>query len=213
MNKSHKKRKGISNINIELDIFKNGFEYICGIDEVGYGSLAGPVCIGCVLVKKCNLEKLLKMDIDDSKKLNKKQRKKLFRKIIENSFDWSICFVSNKIIDKINIKQATLLGAKTAIKLLNKSPDYILIDGINKIKYLRIPQRSIVKGDEKSIAIASASIVAKVLRDRFMIKLNKQFRRYKFNKNKGYGTRYHIEALEKYGKTTIHREKFIDSII
>lgn len=207
------KQRRLPNLEIEREKFSKGYRYICGIDEVGYGSLAGPVCVGCVVLENKSLTKWLKVGINDSKKLLSSRREKIFKWIIENAFDWSVCFVSHKIIDVYNIKKATIIGAKSAIKFLKIKPDFVLVDGKTRLKYLRIPQETIIKGDERSIAIASASIIAKVLRDKLMIKINRHYKNYGFSRNKGYGTRFHLEALRKYGQTSVHRVAFIDSIL
>ncbi len=196
------------NFKLEYEIFSAGYRYLAGIDEVGYGSLAGPVCVGCVVFENKNLSKWLKIGIKDSKKLSASKREKLFKWIIDNVLDWSVAFVSARVIDEINIKEATMLAAKNALKMLEVKPDFILIDGVNRIKYLRIPQKTIIKGDEKSITIASSSIVAKVLRDCLMLKIQRHYKNYGFARNKGYGTKFHLQALNKYGKLSLHRHSF-----
>ncbi|GIW21416.1 MAG: ribonuclease HII [Candidatus Sericytochromatia bacterium] len=188
-------------------------KYIAGIDEVGRGSLAGPVVSSCVILpnNKKILEKLSL--VDDSKKLNSKLREKLFYIIINNCLDYSITFINSKIIDEINILQATFLSMKKCINKLKIVPDIILLDGNKKIPDIGIEQKTIVKGDSKSISIASASIIAKVCRDKFMIKIANKYPKYFFQKNKGYGTKEHIEQIKKNGLSDIHRITFCKNII
>lgn len=209
----HYKQKTYPDFKIEKRIFRYGYHYIGGIDEVGYGSLAGPVCIGCVVLENKNLSKWLKAGINDSKKILAPKRQKIFKWIVKNALDWSVCFISHKIINAHNIKKATIIGAKNALRLLRIKPDFILVDGTNRLKYLRIPQATVIRGDEKSIAIAAASIVAKVLRDKLMKKIHRHYKKYDFSRNKGYGTKLHIKALQEYGQTPLHRTAFIDSIV
>ncbi len=183
-----------------LNLKKN--KIIAGIDEVGRGCLAGPVVSAAVILKTGFKIKNLK----DSKKLNFKQRAEVAEDIKNNSF-FSFGIASVKEIEKLNILKASLLSMKRAIMKLTKKPDLVLVDGIfapqvkNKCK-------TIIRGDEKIKCISAASILAKVYRDKIMIKMSKKFKNYHWDKNFGYGTKQHIIGLKKYGLTTIHRKNF-----
>ena len=176
---------------------------IAGVDEVGRGSLIGPVYAAAVILnKKINI-KILK----DSKSFKKKEREKLSKYIKKNSI-WAIAKASKDEIDKINILQASLLAMKRAIKKLKKKPSNILIDG-NKIpKIDNYKMIAIIKGDNKIPAISAASIIAKVARDKFIISLSKKNKGYHWDKNFGYGTKQHLRALKKLGITKHHRKSF-----
>ena len=181
---------------------RKNFKIIAGVDEVGRGCLAGPVVSAAVILKKGVLIKNLK----DSKKLTFEQRIEVSKDIKKNSF-FSIGVASVKEIEKLNILQASLLSMKRAILSLSRKPDLILVDGIfapqvfNKCK-------TVVKGDEKIKCISAASILAKVYRDKIMIKMSKKYKNYSWNKNFGYGTKQHILGLKKFGLTTMHRKNF-----
>lgn len=182
---------------------------IAGIDEAGRGPLAGPVVCACVIMPL--EEDLMLEEINDSKKLTEKKREKLFDLIIERALAYSIVEVDEKTIDEINILNATKLGMKKALDTVQIKPDIVLIDAV-KID-ADVPQDNIIKGDALSYNIASASILAKVHRDRLMVSLDKKYPQYGFAKHKGYGTKVHIEALKKYGKCEIHRDSFIKNFI
>lgn len=183
--------------------------YVCGIDEVGRGPLAGPVVAGAVILPKdCKI-----LYLNDSKKLSAKKREELYDVIMEQAVSVGIGYNSPERIDEINILNATYEAMREAVSKLSVKPDVLLNDavtipGINDIK-----QVPIIKGDAKSVSIAAASIVAKVTRDRLMVEYSKQYPEYGFESNKGYGTAEHIEALKKYGKTPIHRNSFIGHFI
>jgi len=211
------------NFKEEKKLIKIGFKVIAGLDEVGRGSLCGPVLAGAVFLhpslftNKNNKESLKEIyNIKDSKKLSSKKREYYFNLIKKSKLIfWATGKVSEKIIDKINISKATELAMKKAVKNLNlklkkqKLPqiDCLIIDGNIKID-LPIFQKSIIKADEKVISCAIASIVAKVTRDKIMENYNKIFPNYYFEKNKGYGTKEHFLAIEKYGPSPIHRHSF-----
>lgn len=178
---------------------------IAGIDEAGRGPLAGPVVCACVIMP-LDEDKLID-GINDSKKLTEKKREELYDKIIERAIAYSIVEVDERTIDRINILNATKLGMKRALDGLKVKPDIVLIDAVKLDTDL--PQDNIIKGDAKSYNIASASILAKVYRDRLMKKLSEKYPQYNFAKHKGYGTKEHIENLKKYGKCELHRETFI----
>ena len=178
-------------------------DLIAGVDEVGRGSLVGPVYAAAVILKK-NLDK---KKIKDSKKLTKRNREILEKYIKKNSY-WSIGSASLKEIEKLNILNASLLAMKRAIKKLNKKPSQVLIDG-NKIpKMKNYNLKCIVKGDEKIAEISAASIIAKVARDKLITKMSKKFTEYAWDKNAGYGTKLHLIAIRKFGITKHHRKTF-----
>ncbi|MEA1939523.1 MAG: ribonuclease HII [Candidatus Caldatribacteriota bacterium] len=182
---------------------KKGMTLISGLDEAGRGSLAGPV-VASAIVLPLNL---FIYNIKDSKKLTPKKRIKIYNKILEKAKDVGIGIVEPTIIDKINIARASFLAMKRAILNLKHKPEYLLVDGF-EIPQILIPQLALIKGEDKSISIAAASIVAKVFRDNLMIKYDEEFPHYNLKKNKGYGTKEHFQALRKYGATRIHRRSY-----
>lgn len=184
------------------------YEYICGIDEVGRGPLAGPV-VACavILPKDCDI-----LYINDSKKLTAAKREVLYDEIMEKAVSVGLGFVGPQRIDEINILQATYEAMREAISKLSPQPDLLLNDAVT-IPNVSIPQIPIIKGDAKSISIGAASIVAKVTRDRLMEEYDTMFPKYGFASNKGYGSSEHIEAMKRYGATPIHRNTFIKNFI
>lgn len=182
---------------------------IAGIDEAGRGPLAGPVVCACV-VMPFEKEKMIEQ-VNDSKQLSSKKREKLYDEIVKVALDYAIIEIDEKKIDEINILNATKLGMKRALESLKIKPDIVLIDAVKIDSDIR--QENIIKGDTLSYNIAAASILAKVHRDRLMIKLSEKYPQYNFAKHKGYGTREHINALKIYGKCPIHRESFIKNFI
>ena len=180
------------------------YDYICGIDEVGRGPLAGPVVAAAVILPKDSYYQYL----NDSKKVTEKRRNKLYDEITTEAVSYGIGLVSPDIIDDINILQATYVAMKKAIDALSIRPQMILVDAVH-IPDIGIPQVGIVKGDAKSISIAAASIVAKVYRDRLMTEYDALYPEYKFAKNKGYGTKEHMQALHEIGMSPIHRKSFV----
>ena len=197
-------RKRIYNLyNYENRLKNEGYFLIAGIDEAGRGSLSGPVVAAAVILP-CQL---FIPYIKDSKKLTSKKRTELYFSILNKAKYVGIGIVEAKIIDRINIAQASFLAMKKAILDLKEVPDYLLVDGF-KIPHLNIHQLPLIKGEDKSISIAAASIIAKVYRDNIMIKYDKKYPQYLFKKNKGYGTEEHLEALLKYGPSEIHRKSF-----
>ena len=182
---------------------KNLMKIIAGVDEVGRGSLIGPVYASAVILKKSINPKLLK----DSKSLSKKEREYLCA-YIKNNSTWSIGKASVKEIEKLNILQASLLAMKRAIKKLKKKPMLVLIDG-NKIPSLEnYNLKSVIKGDQKIPSISAASIIAKVTRDKMIANLGKKFKGYYLDKNSGYGTKQHLKAIKNLGITSQHRKTF-----
>ena len=189
---------------MEKELHDEGFSFVAGIDEAGRGPLAGPVVAGAVIF--LDYDKIPK--VFDSKQLTEKSREELFE-LLTNSPDVIYAFaeVDNDEIDRINILQATHLAMRTAVDKLQQQPDFVLIDG-NPVKSMTYPNKSVVKGDAKCAAIAAASIIAKVHRDRLMCKYAELYPEYGFDVHKGYGTAAHIEAIKQYGATLIHRKTF-----
>ena len=182
--------------------------YVCGIDEVGRGPLAGPVvACACILPKDCNI-----LYINDSKKLSKKKREELYDIIMKEAVAVGIGYNSPERIDEINILQATFEAMREAINKLSVTPDILLNDAVT-IPGVDIKQVPIIKGDAKSISIGAASIVAKVTRDRLMEDYDKLFPEYGFASNMGYGTAVHIKALKELGPCPIHRQSFIHNFV
>lgn len=180
------------------------YQYICGIDEVGRGPLAGPVVAAAVILPTdCNI-----LYINDSKQLSEQKREELFEQIMEQAVSVGIGIVSHERIDEINILQATYEAMRQAVGKLSVTPDLLLNDAVT-IPGLSMKQVPIIKGDAKSISIASASIVAKVTRDRMMVELDKFYPEYGFAGNKGYGSAVHIQAIKEIGPCPIHRRSFI----
>lgn len=190
----------------ELNAKNKGYKAVCGVDEAGRGPLAGPVFAAAVILPEgCEIEGL-----NDSKKLSEKKREALFDVIKEKAVSWSVASVDEKVIDEINILQATYLAMKNAVEGLGVPADYALIDG-NRLPPLPINGETVVKGDAKSMSIAAASILAKVSRDRFMLEIDKKYPQYQFSKHKGYGTKLHYEMLTEHGISDCHRLSFLKS--
>ena len=184
------------------------YTYICGIDEVGRGPLAGPVVAGAVILPKdCDI-----LYINDSKQLTEKKREELYDIIMEKAVAVSVGYASVERIDEINILQATFEAMREAISKLGVSPDILLNDAVT-IPGVTLPQVPIIKGDAKSISIGAASIIAKVTRDRLMVEYDSVFPEYGFASNKGYGSAAHIEAIKKIGPCPIHRRTFIGNFL
>lgn len=202
---------------------KSKHKFIVGIDEAGRGPLAGPVCVGAVAAMSNSPSVSLKLDfggrgkskiinykilknIKDSKKLNAKNREK-WQKIIKKNFECHFTMAGNMVIDNIGIDKATLLGVKRVLKKFSRWPDLVLMDGSLKAPK-SYAQKTIIRGDEKIPLISAASIIAKVVRDKKMIKLHKKFPKYRFDVHKGYGTKTHYEKIKKNGLSKIHRKSF-----
>jgi len=189
---------------IENSCFKEGFSCICGVDEAGRGPLAGPVCAAAVILP-ADLEL---PGLNDSKKLTDKKRRELYDLITAQAVSYGIALVDEKIIDEINILQATYRAMQEAVCSLSVVPDLALIDG-NRAPDLPMTSKTVIKGDSLSANIAAASILAKVTRDRIMEELDSQYPQYGFSVHKGYGTKRHYEALRSYGACAIHRMSFL----
>ena len=197
----------VPDLSFEIDVYRQGFTHIAGIDEAGRGCLAGPVVAAAVIFHAGYF-----IDgVDDSKKLSHARREYFFEIIRVNALSIGVGIVDNKEIDKINIYNATINAMKMAVEDLAIHPDYLLIDAV-PVKDLPIPQLPIIKGDTLSFTIASASIVAKVTRDRLMAGHHLSFPNYNFKAHKGYGTREHIERLRQFGPCSIHRSTFLRKI-
>ncbi len=188
----------------EREAKESGFNVVCGIDEAGRGSLAGPVCAAAVILPDgCIID-----GVNDSKKLTEKKREQLFDVIKETAIAYSVATADEKEIDEINILNATYLAMNRAFQGLKVKPDAALVDG-NRDPDLGVPTRTVVKGDANSMSIAAASILAKVTRDRLMLEMDRKYPEYQFAKHKGYGTKLHYEMLDKYGASEIHRMTFL----
>ncbi len=206
--------KKIEKYNKELERLENitkyerkyqsmGIKYVGGIDEVGRGPYAGPVVTACVILPEgCMIE-----GVNDSKKLSQKKREELFNIIKDKALCIGVGIVDNYEIDEINILQATYKAMRIAVENMDIKPQQLLVDAVT-IPDINIPQEPIIKGDAKSISIGAASIIAKVVRDRMMVEYAKKYPQYGFESNVGYGSKYHEEAIRKYGLCDIHRRSF-----
>ena len=197
-----KEIESIDNYKYERELREKGITLIAGVDEVGRGPLVGPVVAAC-----CILPLEFKLDgLTDSKKLSEKKREYFFEEIKKQAISYGIGIVSEKIIDEVNIYEATKIAMKEAINNMSVKPEHILIDAMPLD--LDIPTTSIIKGDLKSITISAASVLAKVTRDRMLVELDKKYPMYDFKHNKGYPTKKHLEAIEKYGVLDEHRRSY-----
>jgi ribonuclease HII len=188
-------------------MLKNRFsksEFEVGVDEAGRGCIAGPVTASAVILPKSFNNKYL----DDSKKLSEKKRLELKIIIEKEAVDYSVFFINAKIIDKINILNSTFKAMHGALNNLKTQPNFILVDGNKFIQYNDIPHKCIIKGDGKYQNIAAASILAKTYRDDYMKKLHSKYPEFGWNTNKGYGTKFHMDMINKHGKTDFHRKSF-----
>lgn len=191
----------------ENELLKKGYRYICGVDEVGRGPLAGPVTCAAVIMP---LDDLID-GVNDSKKVSKGKREKLYDLIVDRAISYCVCSYDHRKIDEMNILNATKACMAEAIEGLDVKPDVVIVDAVQ----LDIPYKTfgIIHGDALSYSIAAASIVAKVTRDRFMKEMAALYPGYDFENNMGYGTAKHIAALKELGKCPIHRESFIKGIL
>lgn len=195
-------------LEIEDKLYSEGYNFVCGVDEAGRGPLCGPVVAAAVILPKDEYIE----GVNDSKKLTEKKREKLYDDIMKKAVAVSIGISDVDVIEKVNILNATKLAMKQAIEKLSIKPDYVLIDG-NQMIDINIKAETVVSGDAKSESIAAASIIAKVTRDRMLIEFDKKYPEYGFAKHKGYGTKSHIEAIQKYGLTDIHRSSFCKKFV
>jgi len=210
------------NFNEEKKLWKQGFKCVAGLDEAGRGPLAGPVTAAAVIFKFeiLNLKSILNNSIfkkiNDSKKMTAKTREEVYDFLVKHpNIEWGVGIVSEKIIDKINILEATKLAMAEAIKDLDCATEYLLLDGNFKINTRRLRQgygeprqKSIIKGDQKVVSISAASIIAKVTRDKIMYDYDKKYPQYGFAKHKGYGTEFHMQRIREFGLCKIHRKSF-----
>lgn len=187
----------------EKDLYASGYQYVAGVDEVGRGPLAGPVVAAAVILPP----NYWVQGLNDSKKMSEKKRDEVFDCLKQDALAYGFGIVSETMIDEMNIRQATLLAMKMALEQLQISPDYVLVDG-NMLPDVSFKQEAMVKGDSRSVAIAAASVLAKVTRDRMMKSYAELYPEYGFEQHKGYGTPFHLHALSEHGFTSIHRKSF-----
>ncbi len=192
---------------LEHEIYAEGFSLLCGVDEAGRGPLAGPVCAAAVILPRG----LIVNGLNDSKKLTEKKREELYSVILKEAVSSGIAFASVEEIETLNILGATFLAMNRALEQLDPQPELALIDG-NRNTGIRVPSRCVVKGDAKCADIAAASILAKVTRDRYMLKQAELYPEYHFEQHKGYGTKLHYEALREFGPSPIHRMSFLKKL-
>ena len=204
---------------IENELYMKGITSIAGIDEAGRGPLAGPVVVACAIMPKDSMIE----GVNDSKKVSEKKREILYEEITREAIAYGVGIVSQEEIDRVNILNATKEGLRMAIDEMEKclkerkanfeKPEIILVDALTKIDTDHIPYKSIIKGDSKSYSIASASIIAKVTRDRIMRQWAEVYPMYGFDKHKGYGTEAHVNAIKQYGLCPLHRRSFVKNIV
>ena len=193
----------------ENEAAKNGYKYICGVDEAGRGPLAGPVCAAAVILpKNCEIEGL-----NDSKKISEKKREQLYDIIVEKAVAYSIAYGTLEEIEQYNILEATYLAMNRAIDGLSVKSDFALIDGNRVPKNITVPCETVIKGDSKSYSIAAASILAKVTRDRLLLEYDEKYPQYGFASHKGYGTKAHYEAIAQHGVCEVHRLSFLKNVL
>ena len=187
----------------EEELYDSQIELVCGCDEVGRGCIAGPL-----VVAACIMPPLLRIEgINDSKKLTAKKREELYKKITKEAIAYNVVFIDEATVDELNIYQSTKKGMLEAIEGLKVKPEFALIDAM-PLGELELPHNSIIHGDARSASIAAASIIAKVTRDHYMEKMDVKYPNYGFKKHKGYCTKEHVRALDKYGPCRIHRKTY-----
>ena len=207
MSKKAKTGSLLKKFDYERELWAKGIELIAGVDEVGRGPLAGPVVAASVIFPE-GMPVEIPVKIDDSKKLTEKQRHEAYSWIIEHASCWGVGIVSVETIDKYNIRRAAIIAMKRAIENMPVQPEHLLIDGL-PIEHPPYPQTAIIKGDQLSISIAAASIIAKTVRDELMIHYyDPKYPDYQFARHKGYGTQIHTKAIQKFGYSPIHRRSF-----
>ena len=196
-------------IELEKSLWSKGLKYVVGIDEAGRGPLAGPVCAGAVMI---DIDSTLSEIVRDSKKMTEKKREESFEFIKENSVGWGVCMVSNTVIDKKGIQEAVRIAMWEALKQVEKmigsKAEYLIVDGTNVSNLFGYNMLKIKEGDLKHYSISAASILAKVTRDRYMKEIAIKYPEYGFERHVGYGTKAHMEALQRYGPCEIHRRSF-----
>ena len=197
----------VDNLSFEKELLASGARLIGGMDEAGRGPLAGPVVAAAVIMP---LDDIIE-GVDDSKKVSEKKREKLYDLIIEKAIAYKICLADDKVIDDINILNATKKAMKECVEGLSVRPDIVLVDAVKLA--LEVPTKAIIKGDALSYSIAAASILAKVYRDRLMREYDMIYPAYGFAKHKGYGTKEHIDAIRTVGPSPIHRRSFITHFV
>lgn len=202
--KREKETKSEDKLFYEKELWGKGYKLLAGVDEVGRGPLAGPVVAACVVFPM----DMYLPEIDDSKKLSPQKREELYKEIKNKALDFGIGIVKEKEIDKLNILRASLKAMHKAVSSLKNRPDFLLIDGNQKIPELKLPQLPVVKGDSLSLSCAAASIIAKVERDNLMKKIHRKYPQFSFDQNKGYSSRKHLEALKNFGPCKVHRRSF-----
>ncbi len=189
---------------IENAVYDEGFALICGVDEAGRGPLAGPVCAAAVI-----LPRGLRIEgLDDSKALSEKKRELLYGPITEKALTWGVAFASVEEIEELNILEATFLAMNRAVAKLSPAPELALIDG-NRARGIERPARCVIGGDGKCADIAAASVLAKVSRDRYMVRMSEEYPEYHFERHKGYGTALHYDAIRRFGPCPLHRPSFL----
>jgi ribonuclease HII len=188
---------------LENAIRRTGVRFVAGVDEVGRGCLAGPVMAGAVVLDPDRLVS----GIADSKLLSADERERLFDEIVQSALAWTVTRVDAAEIDRLNIHRASLQAMRDAVLALAPAPEFVLVDGF-RIPGLAMPQRALIGGDRRSTAIAAASILAKVTRDRLMVSLHGDDPRYGFDQHKGYATRQHLDAVARFGYSSVHRKTF-----
>ncbi len=194
---------------VEKEIKAAGYSFVCGVDEAGRGPLAGPVCAAAVILP----DGLYIEGLNDSKKISEKKREALFDVIKREAVTYAISFGSVEEIEEHNILQATFLAMNRAIDSLDTPADFAIIDGNRVPTNIKIPCKTVVKGDSVSCSVAAASVLAKVTRDRLMLEADEKWPEYAFAAHKGYGTKVHIEAIGKYGACPIHRMSFMEKFL
>ncbi|NEP11999.1 MAG: ribonuclease HII [Symploca sp. SIO1A3] len=198
----------VSSLSCELPTLSDKKKLVAGVDEVGRGALFGPVVAAAVILPASALPQLALAGVKDSKQLSASRRLKLAEEIKSTALDWRIGYATRNEIDQINILQASLLAMKRAVLKLQVQPDLCLVDGRQSLKDLSVPQRTMVKGDQRSLEIAAASVVAKVWRDDLVMRLARRYPNYDLTANKGYGTQRHRLGLQQYGASPQHRLSF-----
>jgi ribonuclease HII len=204
------KDKTFPTLEEEMALFEQGYSFIAGLDEVGRGCLAGPVVAAAVILPlSSETEDILARfrGVNDSKQLTMHTRERLYDQIMQHALAVAVGFGSVEIIDERNILQATKYAMRCALDQLSPAPQALLLDAI-QLPGLKVPQRSLIKGDARCLSIAAASIIAKVTRDRYMLALHEEYPHYGFDQHKGYGTPVHLAALRNHGATSHHRRSF-----